>query len=97
MTTEWLVFVSPQYPQSNGLVERHEQTIKQLFKKARDEAGDEQMALGIPQSLVLTSHQHNCWLRASLPMTGKMLEPEVPENIRVKLDHQQQKQKRNYI
>ena len=35
-------------------------------------------------------------LRASLPMMGKMLEPEVPENTRVKLDHRQQKQKRNY-
>ena len=35
-------------------------------------------------------------LRASLPMTGKMLEPEVSGNTRVKLDHLQQKQKRSY-
>ena len=94
---------SPQYPQSNGLVERHVQTIKHLFKKVCDEGGDKQMALlefrntaitGIDKSpaQLLMSRR----LRASLPMTGKMLEPEIPENTRVKLDHRQQKQKRSY-
>ena len=68
-----------------------------------DEAGDKQMALlefrntpitGIDKSpaQLLMSRR----LRASLPMTGTMLKPEVPENTRVKLDHRQQKQKRSY-
>ena len=94
---------SPQYPQSNGLVERNVQTIKSLFKKARDEEGDEDMALlefrntpitGIeasPAQLLMSRR-----LRSSLPMTGTMLKPGVLEGTRAKLYHQQQKQKKIY-
>ena len=38
--TQWdfrVTTSSPQYPQSNGLIERNVQTIKSLFKKACDE------------------------------------------------------------
>ena len=35
-------------------------------------------------------------LRTSLPMTGKMLKPAIPENISTKLNHQWQRQKSIY-
>ena len=94
---------SPQYPQSNGLVERHVQTIKSLFRKAREGGNDEQIVLlefhntpttGIdksPSELLMSRR-----LRSSLPMTGKMLKPAVLKNISTKLNHRQQRQKSIY-
>ena len=94
---------SPRYPQSNGLVERHVQTIKSLFRKAREGGNDEQMVLlefrntpitGMdksPSELLMSRR-----LRSNLPMTGKMLKPAIPENIRTKLNHRQQRQKSIY-
>ena len=94
---------SPRYPQSNGLVERNVKTIKSLFRKAREGGNDEQMVLlefrntqitGMdksPSELIMSRR-----LRSNLPMTGKMLKPAVPENIRTKLNHRQQRQKSIY-
>ena len=80
--TSWnfqVVTSSPDYPQSNGLVERNIQTIKHLFKKAHDENKDAEMALlefrntpitGLDQSpaqLLMSRH-----LRSSLPMIVTM-------------------------
>ncbi|XP_021362545.1 uncharacterized protein K02A2.6-like, partial [Mizuhopecten yessoensis] len=36
---------SPRYPQSNGLAKRSVQTVKRLFKKARDDGKDPYLAL----------------------------------------------------
>ena len=36
---------SPEYPQSNGLVERHVQTVKQLMKKSKQSRGDPYLAM----------------------------------------------------
>lgn len=36
---------SPKYPQSNGLVERHIQTVKNIMKKVEDSGGDPYIAL----------------------------------------------------
>ena len=40
-----LVWSSPRYPQSNGMVERSVQTVKMLLKKAKSEAKDPYIAL----------------------------------------------------
>ena len=45
---EWnftLVMSSPRYPQSNGMAKRHVQTIKNLYKKAKDAGNDEYLAM----------------------------------------------------
>ena len=45
---EWhfnLITSSPRYPQSNGLVERNVQTVKNLFKKAKESGCDPELAL----------------------------------------------------
>ena len=58
-----VVTSSPTYPQSNGLVERNVQTIKRLFRKARDEGKDVEMALLEFRNTPLQdwmSHQLNC-------------------------------------
>ena len=36
---------SPNYPQSNGLIEENAQTIKNLVRKAKEAIKDEQVAL----------------------------------------------------
>ena len=45
---EWnftLITSSPRYPQSNGMAERNVQTVKNLFKKAKDDGNDEYLAM----------------------------------------------------
>ena len=45
---EWnftLITSSPRYPQSNGMAERNVQTVKSLFKKAKDDGNDEYLAM----------------------------------------------------
>ena len=88
---------------SGGHIERNVQIIKFLFKKAHDEGSDKEMALlefrntpvtGIEESpaQLLMSRR----LRSSLFMTGKMLKPDVPEGVRARLHHRQQRQKKIY-
>ena len=52
------------------------------------------LVTGIEESLaqLLMSRR----LRSSLPMTGTMLEPDVPEGVRARLHHRQQTQKKIY-
>ena len=101
---EWgfsVITSSPNYPQSNGLVERNVQTIKNLLKKAREGRKDEQLALlefrntpisGLQESpaQLLMSRR----LRSTLPMTSPMLQPHVNANIKEQLRHRQTTQKK---
>ena len=103
---EWdfsVVTSSPKYPQSNGLVERNVQTIKNLLRKAKEGMKDEQLALlefrntpisGLqdsPAQLLMSRR-----LRSTLPMTPSMLQPHVNVNIKEKLKHRQNTQKNYY-
>ena len=103
---EWdfsIVTSSPNYPQSNGLIERNVQTMKNLLKKAKEAMKDEQLALlefrntpisGLQESpaQLLMSRR----LRSTLPMTSTMLQPHVSINVKKKLKHKQTTQKRYY-
>ena len=103
---EWgfkVVTSSPTYPQSNGLAERNVQSIKRLFKKAREEGKDEMMALlelrntpvaGLQESpaQLLMSRR----LRSSLPMTAAMLKPQISKGVKAALEDRQARQKYYY-
>ena len=68
---------SPHYPQSNGLVEKFVQTVKNLFYKAREEGTDLYKALMIYCNMVLRSNLQspmqilqNRVARSQLPMSN---------------------------
>ena len=93
----------PNYPQSNGLVERNIQTIKQLFSKAKESNTSTGPTLleyrntpisgmDLSPAQLLTSRQ----LRSNLPMTTPLLCPQVNENSQDDLRVRQQKQEQYY-
>ena len=104
--THWdfkVITSSTQYPQSNGLIEHNVQTIKSLLRKAKEGGSDGEMALlelcstpitGIEESLAQLLMNRR--LRSSLPMTGTVLEPDVPQDVRTKLCQWQKQQKATY-
>ena len=60
-----VVTSSPNYPQSNGLIERNVQTIKNLLKKSKEAMKDEQLAL-------LEFRNANVWFaRVSSPVADE--------------------------
>ena len=103
---EWnfnVVTSSPHFPQSNGLAERNVQTIKNLFKKAKEAGSDDHLALlefrntpisGLsdsPAQLLMGRR-----LRCSLPMISSTLEPSNGGQVKEKLVKQQTRQKSHY-
>lgn len=74
---------SPLYPQSNGMAERHIQTIKNLLRKVLEDNKEVPLALlhyrntplidGFAPAQLLMSRQ----LRSNLPTTNKQLQPRV--------------------
>ena len=88
---------SPRYPKSNGLIERHVNTVKAALIKARQANADPDLALlclrttpissSIPSPLeILTGRK----VRANLPMK---LSPHTNPNIRAELQERQDVQK----
>ena len=81
---EWnftLVTSSPRYPQSNGMAERNVQTIKNLFKKAKDAGNDEYLTMlefrNSPITGFYQSPAHllmGIRLQSALPMLPSLLE-----------------------
>ena len=98
---EWqfnLTTSSPHFPQSNGLAERNVQTVKNLFKKAKESGRDPEMALlefrntpitglnSSPAQLLMGRR-----LRSSLPMISTCLDAESSNEARGSLIKQQQR------
>ena len=98
-----IVTSSPTYPQSNGLVERNVQSIKNLLKKAHDAGKAEELALLEFRNTPITGLNESPAqllmgrrLRSSLPMTDSMLQPSISEGVKRKLEQRQQRQKHFY-
>jgi len=91
---------SPNYPQSNGLVQRNVQTIKRLYKKVMDgntsfdlvllEYRNTGMDLS-PAQLLMSGR-----LRSTLPMTHSLLVPAVNKGVTEQLKDRQEKQQVYY-
>ena len=94
---------SPNFPQSNGLVERNVQTIKRVIRKAKESNASVDLALleyrntpisGInlsPAQLLMSRR-----LRSSLPMSESLLKPATNDDAREQLTSRQQKQLQYY-
>ena len=103
--TDWnfdLVWASPRYPQSNGMVERAVQTVKTLIKKAKSEGKDPYVALLQYRCAPLAGSSFspaqllmNRTLRTKLPVSAELLQPAVV-NARDQLVARQLQQKAVY-
>jgi hypothetical protein len=95
---------SPLYSQSNGLVEKTVQTIKRLFRKAKDSKTDPYMSIleyrttplkcGKSPSQLLMSRR----LRTVLPINSEQLMPQKIDikDVRMKLQQEHNVQKKYY-
>ena len=94
---------SPNYLQSNGLVERNVQMIKQLFSKVKESNTSIDLTLleyrntpffgmDLSPAQLLMSRR----LRSNLPMTKSLLSPQINENAKDNLQIRQQKQEQYY-
>ena len=103
---EWnfnIITSSPHFPQSNGLAERHVQTVKNIIRKAKDSGSDVSLALlelrntpiaGMAESPAQLLMGRN--LRSSLPMMPAQLSTPYSQTCRQKLESRQVKQKLQY-
>ena len=95
---------SPNFPQSNGLIERNVQTIKRLIKKAKESSNTSIdlvlleyrntpiSGMNLTPAQLLMSRR----LRSSLPMSQALLKPAVCERAKDLLIDRQQKQQKYY-
>jgi len=103
---EWnfnCVFVSPRYPQSNGLAERCVGIVKEIFRKAFEEGKDHFVGLmeyrNTPiAGLNLSPAQllFNRRLKTKLPISGALLNPEIYGDVRDRLRNRQLNQEYYY-
>uniref|UniRef100_A0A803SS84 Gypsy retrotransposon integrase-like protein 1 n=1 Tax=Anolis carolinensis TaxID=28377 RepID=A0A803SS84_ANOCA len=96
-------FSSPGYPQSNGMVERAIQSIKQLTHKVGKARGDLYAALLEYRNTPVTGLSYSPaqilmgrMLRSKLPITTDLLCPRIPINVRQDLQRAQERQKHFY-
>ena len=91
---------SPRYPQSNGMSERAIQTIKNLLRKADEDGHDHYVALLEYRNTPITGMQQSPaqllmsrMLKSKLPTTMALLQPEVQEHVRERLEQRAKTQK----
>ena len=96
-------FVSPRFPQSNGLAERAVGIVKAIFKKAFDD--HKEWVIGLMEyrntpisGLNLSPAQmlYNRRLKTKLPMSPKLLNPEIFTDLEKKFNIIQKRQKYYY-
>ena len=100
-----IITTSPNYPQSNGLIERNVQTIKRLvlYKKAMEGNNSFDLALleyrntpisgmDLSPAQLLMSRR----LQSTLPMTHSLLTPTINEDVTERLKDRQEKQQVYY-
>jgi len=98
-----VITTSPNYPQSNGLIERNVQTIKRLYKKAIEGNTSFDLALleyrntpisgmDLSPAQLLMSRR----LRSTLPMTHSLLAPAVNKGVTKQLKDRQERQQVYY-
>lgn len=97
------VFVSPRYPQSNGMAEAAVGIVKKIFMKSKEERKDYLMGLmdyrNTPISGILLSPAQmmfNRRLKTKLPVSSKVLNAKLFDNVIEKLQCRQERQKLNY-
>lgn len=105
-SSEWnfnCVFVSPRFPQSNGLAERCVGIVKMIFRKALEEGKDYRVSLmeyrNTPiAGLDLSPSQlmFNRRLKTKLPISGNLLNPEIFLDVKNRLENRQNVQKYHY-
>ena len=97
------VFVSPRFPQSNGLAERAVGIVKAIFKKAFDD--HKEWVIGLMEyrntpisGLNLSPAQmlYNRRLKTKLPMSAKLLNPEIFTDLEKKFNIIQKRQNYYY-
>lgn len=91
---------SPNYPQSNGQVERTVQTIKNILKKTSHDGSDFRLAmleyLNTPLGNDVSSPAELLYskrLRSIVPCSPKLLQPKVQKNVATKLQLLKDRQK----
>ena len=97
---EWqfeLITSSPRFPQSNGLAESNVQTVKNLFKKAKESGCDPELALLEFRNAPITGSNNSpaqllmgLRLYSSLPTIPKCLDTDISIEARDDLVKQQQ-------
>ena len=72
---------SPHDPQSNGLIERHVQTVKLTLKKVSWPRSDVQMALLVLRATPINSHlqQTAVWKKSGIELTCRNMECQLQE------------------
>jgi hypothetical protein len=94
---------SPEYPQSNGQIERTVQTVKKLLKKADESGQDPYLSIleyrNSPLDSVMKSPAQLLMsrrLKTRLPTITPLLQPQVPSNAAKELRSRQRIQKKYY-
>ena len=94
---------SPNFLQSNGLVERNVQTIKRIIRKAKESNASIDLALPEYRNTPISSMDlspaqllMSRRLRSKLPMSESLLKPAINDGAREQLTNRQQKQQKYY-
>lgn len=81
---------SPYYARSNGLAERHIQTVKKLLEKSSSDGSDPYLALLNLRNTIISGENHSPAqllmgrrLNTRLPIPNKLLEPETPNKSEI--------------
>ena len=96
---------SPYFPQSNGMVERAVQEVKRILGKAKEDGSDPYLTMlnarNTPRDNIVGSpaqRLHSRRLKTVLPISRKLLKPQVVDNTKVqqRLEQYKKQQKFHY-